>query len=49
MLVWRASASAREDLLEKSTNAIAEDVSAFTGTPPEITCAAPVLDRASPL
>jgi hypothetical protein len=49
VLGWRASSWVSEDLLEKVATALAADLASFTGMPPEITCTAPVLERASRL
>jgi hypothetical protein len=45
VLVWRPAPEASQDLLEKNTRSIAAEIA--TGPVTEITCTAPVLDRAS--
>ncbi len=49
VLVWRGNPSVSEELLEKSVRALAEELTSVTGLPPDITCTAPVLERASKL
>jgi hypothetical protein len=46
VLVWRQSSSEREDLVEKAVNALVSDA-ASGGPPTDVTCTAPVLERAS--
>lgn len=46
ILVWRASPTASEELMEKAVNAIAEDQTKVAGIAPDVTCTAPVLERA---
>lgn len=46
ILVWRASPSASEELMEKAVNAIAEEQTKVAGIAPDVTCTAPVLERA---
>lgn len=49
VLMWRSDPSASEDLLEKAASAVATELSSMTGATPQITCTAPVLERAAPL
>ena len=49
VLVWRGSPAVSEELLENTVKALAEELSSVTGLPPDITCSAPVLERASKL
>lgn len=49
VLVWRPGPWVSEELVEKSTLTLASELTSVTGMPPEITCTAPVLERASKL
>jgi hypothetical protein len=48
VLLWRSDFSVREDLLEKAAHAVIDD-GAKNGPPPDVSCSAPVLERASPI
>lgn len=46
VLVWRYSPAASEEIMEKMANALGESQAKSAGLPPDITCSAPVLQRA---